>query len=159
MRIRQTHFFLSVDSRSAATSTPSFANASIRALESFSSNCIFAAEPPAPVKPKTTRIFFRRFFAPGRAATKATRSRLRTVPLGRLTRLFFMPRIVRLAIYSATEKFRPGESALGSFNQALRLRKRERPTFAESPARQSSLSSTTRAKTGGKGITLPLVHP
>ena len=31
--------------------------------------------------------------------------------------------------------------------------------FAKATARQSSLSSTTRAKTGGKGITLPLVHP
>ena|SRR6266496_61554 len=103
--IRQDHFFMSVDSRRAATSTPSFANALIRALESSSSNCIFAAEPPGPAKPKTTRTFFRLFSAPGRAATKATRSRLRTVPLGRLTRLFFMLRIVRLAIYSAIEKF------------------------------------------------------
>src|SRR5205814_2327207 len=31
--------------------------------------------------------------------------------------------------------------------------------FAKATARQSSLHSTTRAKTGGKGITLPLVHP
>jgi hypothetical protein len=31
--------------------------------------------------------------------------------------------------------------------------------FAKATARQSSLFSTTRAKTGGKGITLPLVHP
>ena len=31
--------------------------------------------------------------------------------------------------------------------------------FAKATARQSSLVSTTRAKTGGKGITLPLVHP
>src|SRR5438105_127968 len=31
--------------------------------------------------------------------------------------------------------------------------------FAKASARQPSLSSTTRAKTGGKGITLPLVHP
>ena len=38
---------------------------------------------------------------------EATRSRLRTVPLGRLARLFFMFRIVRLATHSATEKFDP----------------------------------------------------
>ena len=31
--------------------------------------------------------------------------------------------------------------------------------FAKATARQSSLFPTTRAKTGGKGITLPLVHP
>ena len=30
--------------------------------------------------------------------------------------------------------------------------------FAKAAARQSSLSATTRAKTGGKGITLPLVQ-
>ena len=113
LQSKQNHRLAPVDWRSAATSTPSFANARIKAFESSRSSRTFAVGLLLGVEPKRTRIFFRLFAASGRAATRATWSMLRIIPLGRLTKLLFIRRFSGLPFYSATKMFRQNRPADG----------------------------------------------
>ncbi len=86
----QDHFRATIARRSAVTSRPSLLKVSIRAFESSRSRNILTGEPLLPAGAKNTRIFRRLFAASGRGDTKATRSMLRTVPLGKQTNFSFM---------------------------------------------------------------------
>jgi hypothetical protein len=66
-------------------------------------------------------------------------------------------------IYFAFQHVNVGErchfSAGRVVARAISVTRLKMSAFAKAPARQSTLFATLRAKTGGKGITLPLVHP
>ena len=109
----QDHFRPTIARRSAVTSRPSLLKVSIRAFESSRSRNILSGEPLLPAGAKNTRIFRRLFAASGRGDTKATRSMLRTVPLGKQTSFSLMSDC-KACDFIRQREFNPSDNTNGS---------------------------------------------